>query len=97
MHQSDFPLSRVLNTPSEVRNTLLPASPSSLKYTAFLDVSIGGFGWIAFFAQGEKRWKGAERIGGDNTRKKYAQIMAGTLRLNAVKGFEVGLVEGSEV
>lgn len=54
MHQSDFPLSRVLNTPSEVRNTLLPASPSSLKYTAFLDVSIGGFGWIAFFAQGER-------------------------------------------
>lgn len=38
--------------------------------------------------------EGAEGIGGDNTRKKYAQIMAGTLRLNAVKGFEVGLGEG---
>ena len=53
MHQSDFPLSRVLNTPSEVRNTLLPASPSSLKYTAFLDVSMHWRVWMdRFFRAG---------------------------------------------
>ena len=50
--QNEFPLKKVFNTPSEVKNTLMPSSPSSLKYTAFLDVSVGGFGWIAFFAQG---------------------------------------------
>ena len=37
---------------SQIKNTLKPASPSALKYTAFLDVSLGGFGWISFFTQG---------------------------------------------
>lgn len=50
-----------------------------MKFTAFLDVSVGGFGWIAFFT-----------LGGDNTYKKYNQLLAGTLGLNSVKGFEVG-------
>lgn len=43
IHQSDFELKRVFNIPSEVKNTLTPNSPSSLKYTAFMDISIGGF------------------------------------------------------
>ena len=78
IHQSDFELKRVFNIPSEVKNTLTPNSPSSLKYTAFVDISVGGFGWIAVFAQG-----------GDNTNKKYKQLQAGTLCFNAVKGFAV--------
>lgn len=57
----------------------MPNSPKSIKHTAFVDISVGGFGWIAFFT-----------LGGDNTNKKYNQLMAGVLGLNSVKGFEVG-------
>ena len=78
IHQSDFELKRVFNIPSEIKNTIEPNSPSSLKYTAFVDISVGGFGWIAMFTQG-----------GDNTNKKYKQLQAGTLCFNAVKGFNV--------
>ncbi|OAO14290.1 peptidyl-prolyl cis-trans isomerase pin1-like protein [Blastocystis sp. ATCC 50177/Nand II] len=78
VYQSEFELKHVLDAPSEIKNTLKPASPSALKYTAFLDVSLGGFGWISFFTQG-----------GDNTNKKYNQLLAGKLTLNAIKGFEL--------
>jgi singapore isolate B (sub-type 7) whole genome shotgun sequence assembly, scaffold_11 len=80
IHQSDFELKRVLSQRSEINNTLTPSSPSSLKYTAFLDVSVGGFGWICLFSQG-----------GDNTNKKVKQLESGTLQMFAVKGFHVAL------
>ena len=70
IHQSDFELKRVLSQRSEINNTLTPSSPSSLKYTAFLDVSVGGFGWICLFSQG-----------GDNTNKKVKQLESGTLQM----------------
>ena len=78
IHQSDFELKQVLSQRSEINNTLTPSSPSSLKYTAFLDVSVGGFGWIGLFSQG-----------GDNTNKKVKQLESGTLQFFAVKGFHV--------
>ena len=65
-----------------MKNTFTPNSPPSLKYTAFLDVSVGGFGWISLFSQG-----------GDNTNKKYKQLLDGVLSFNAVKGFEVTVVD----
>ena len=81
VYQSEFALKTVFNIPSEVKNTFTPNSPSCLKYTAFADISVGGFGWIALFSQG-----------GDNTNKKYKQLQDGVLRFNAVKGFEVGRI-----
>ena len=65
-----------------MKNTFTPNSPSSLKYTAFVDVSVGGFGWISLFSQG-----------GDNTNKKYKQLLDGVLSFHAVKGFEVGVID----
>ena len=65
-----------------MKNTFTPNSPSSLKYTAFVDVSVGGFGWISLFSQG-----------GDNTNKKYKQLLDGVLSFHAVKGFEVGVLD----
>ena len=81
IHQSDFELKTVFSIPSEVKNTFTPNSPPSLKYTAFVDVSVGGFGWISLFSQG-----------GDNTNKKYKQLLDGTLSFHAVKGFEVEVI-----
>ena len=59
-----------------------PNKNPPIKHTAFVDISVGGFGWISFFT-----------LGGDNTNKKYNQLMAGSFVLNAVKGFEVYLKE----
>jgi hypothetical protein len=66
----------------------MPSSPSSLKYTAFLDVSVGGFGWISFFSQGMCLFY-SSYVGGDNTNKKYNQLMDGMLIFNNVMGFDV--------